>query len=135
MGWGKEGWEARLEIYNDQSITNASGDPLIRDSIPAPISLDQGVWDSYRKLYPTDAESAPYWDAYFASCIRPVPFGWTSIAGYFTFCDEYFNNIGIHNLVDSGTAKAADYAKEATEMANKYHKDAMKEYFGIDVGN
>ncbi|WP_029505132.1 ABC transporter substrate-binding protein, partial [Lachnoclostridium phytofermentans] len=133
MGWGTEGWQAKLDIYYDQSITNAAGDPLIRDSMPAPITLDESVWSRYKELYPTDQERKPYWDAYFASCIRPVPFGWMSIAGYWTFCDEYFNNLGIHNLVDTGQAKASDYAEEATKMANQYHKEAMKAYFGIDL--
>ena len=76
--------------------------------------------------------TGPYWDAYFKNCTRPVPFGWMSIAGYWTFCDEYFNNLNIHNLVDSGQAKAADYAAEATEKANQYHQAAMKQYFNID---
>lgn len=135
MGWGVDGWKERLEIYNDQSIVNSSGQPMIRDAMPAPLTLDEGVWADYKKLYPTDEVDGEYWDVYFDSCIRPVPYGWMSIAGYWTFIDEYFNNIGIHNLVDNGTAKAADYAEEATEMANKYHKEAMMNYFGIDTGN
>ncbi len=132
MGWGVDGWKARMEIYHDQSITNANGDPLVRDSIPVPITLDEEIWADYRSLFPTDSEDGPYWDAYFEKCTRPIPYGWMSIAGYWTFCDEYFNHIGIHNLVDTGKAKAADYAEEATEQANQYHKDAMLQYFGID---
>ena len=62
--------------------------------------------------------------------MQPISYGWTSIAGYWNFCDEYFNKIGIHDLVDKGTAKAADYATEATEMANYYHASAMIQYFG-----
>lgn len=133
MGWGVEGWKERLNIYEDESITNSSGQPLIRDSIPAPITMDETIWADYKQLYPTDAEEGPYWDEYFASCTRPVPYGWMSIAGYWAFVDEYFNNIGIHNLVDNGTAKASDYAEEATAQANLYHKEAMKAYFGIDI--
>ncbi|MGB4659959.1 MAG: ABC transporter substrate-binding protein, partial [Mobilitalea sp.] len=132
MGWGVDGWKAKMEIFHDETITNSSDQPLIRDSMPAPITLDADVWADYRTLYPTDEVDGPYWDAYFANCIRPIPFGWMSIAGYWTFCDEYFNNIGIHNLVDTGQAKASDYADEATEMANQYHKDAMLNYFGIE---
>ncbi|NLY49227.1 MAG: ABC transporter substrate-binding protein [Clostridiales bacterium] len=132
MGWGVDGWKEKVKIYKDESITNASGQPLKRDSMPAPITLDKEVWAEYRSMYPTDEENGPYWDAYFEKCIRPVPFGWMSIAGYWTFCDEYFNKIGIHTLVDTGQAKAADYVKEATEMANQYHKEAMKKYFNID---
>ncbi len=132
MGWGVDGWKAKLAVFHDESVTNSSGLPLKRDSMPAPVTLNEEVWESYRSLYPTDEADGPYWDAYFANCTRPIPFGWMSIAGYWTFCDEYFNNINIHGLVDTGQAKAADYADEATEMANQYHKEAMMEYFGID---
>lgn len=132
MGWGVDGWKEKVKIYKDESITNASGQPLKRDSMPAPITLDKEVWAEYRTLYPMDEVDGPYWDAYFERCIRPIPYGWMSIAGYWTFCDEYFNNIGIHNLVDTGQAKAADFVEEATEKANQYHKEAMMKYFGIE---
>lgn len=132
MGWGVDGWKAKLEIFRDESITNASGQPLIRDAMPVPVTLDENVWADYRSLYPTDEVDGPYWDKYFASITRPVPFGWQSIAGYWNFCNDYFNKIGIHSRVDTGKAKAADYADEATEQANKFHQEAMKEYFGID---
>lgn len=132
MGWGVDGWKAKLEIYHDESITNAAGDPLIRDAMPVPITMNEEVWADYRTLYPTDEADGPYWDKYFASITRPVPFGWMSIAGYWNFCVDYFNKIGIHSLVDTGKAKASDYADEATEQANQFHKDAMKEYFDID---
>ncbi|TAH70393.1 MAG: carbohydrate ABC transporter substrate-binding protein [Anaerolineaceae bacterium] len=132
MGWGVDGWKAKMEIFKDESITNSSGQPLKRDAMPAPITMDEEIWADYRSLYPTDEISGPYWDEYFVNCTRPIPFGWMSIAGYWTFCDEYFNSLNIHNLVDSGQAKAADYAAEATEKANQYHKEAMKKYFNID---
>lgn len=135
MGWGADGWKVKNALYHDETVTNSSGLPLKRDSMPAPITMDQEVWDSYRSLYPADAEDGPYWDAFFKNCTRPVPYGWMSIAGYWTFCTEYFNNIGdggIHNLVDSGKKKAADFADEATQKANEYHKQAMKQYFNID---
>ena len=82
MGWGVDGWNERIKIYSDTSIT------------------------------------------------RPVPSGWYSIAGYWNFCDQYFNNIGIHDLVDGGQAKAATYVEEATRQANYYHAEAMISYFG-----
>jgi len=133
MGWGVDGWKAKLEVYGDETITNAAGLPLKYDSMPAPLTLDEGIWSEYRKLYPTDAEHAEYWDAYFKSCMQPICFGWMNIAGYWNFCDQYFNSIGIHDKVDSGEAKAADYAEEATAQANYYHQEAMMEYFGIDT--
>lgn len=132
MGWGKEGWMKRIEIYGDTSITNESGTPLKSAQMPCPLTLDQEVWDGYKALYPQDPEHKQYWDDYFASITRPVPYGWYSIAGYWNFCDQYFNNIGIHDLVDQGKAKAADYVETATEQANYYHAEAMLSYFGED---
>ena len=37
--------------------------------------------------------------------------------------------------MDKGKAKAADYAEEATRMANLYHANAMLRYFGPDGYN
>lgn len=133
MGWGVDGWKTKLEVFSDPTITNAAGVAMKHDSMPAPITMDEEIWAGYRALYPTDEEHGKYWDAYFESCMQPIPFGWMSIAGYWNFCDQYFNSIGIHGLVDSGTAKAADYAEEATEQANYYHAEAMMDYFGIDI--
>ncbi len=132
MGFGVDGWKTRVELYNDESITNASGLALKYDVMPAPITLDEEVWDGYIDMYTEgmDEEHRGYWEEYFASCMEPIPFGWTSIAGYWNYCDEYFNSIGIHDLVDSGQAKAADFATEATEKANFYHATAMIDYFG-----
>ena len=130
MGWGIDGWNARLDLYEDTSITNASGTPLKNATMPYPITLDEGIWERFAGLFPQDEDHKAYWDAYFDSITRPVPYGWYSIAGYWNFCDQYFNNIGIHDLVDAGTAKAADYAVEATEQANYYHAEAMISYFG-----
>jgi len=133
MGWGIDGWKARLELYQDENMKNAAGQSLQISSMPAPITMDQSIWDEYRKMFPTDDVEGPYWDTYFESCTRPIPFGWLEIPGYWAFCDGYFNKIGIHNLVDSGEKKAIDYAEDATEQANQYFADAMNEYFGIDV--
>ena len=132
MGWGVDGWNARLDLYEDESIVNASGVPLKNSNMPCPITLDEGVWARYKNLFPTDEAHKSYWDDYFDSITRPVPYGWYSIAGYWNFCDQYFNKIGIHDLVCGGTAKAADYVDEATRQANYYHAEAMISYFGPD---
>lgn len=132
MSFGVDGWKTRLEAYNDETITNASGLALKYDVMPAPITKDAEIWDSYIAMYTKgmDEEHVGHWKNYFASCMQPIPFGWTSIAGYWNYCDEYFNKIGIHDKVDSGASKAADFATEATEKANLYHAQAMIDYFG-----
>ncbi len=140
MAFGIDGWMTRIELYNDETITNASEVPLKYDVMPAPITTDENVWNAYIDMYCAgmDEEHVEHWRNYFASCLQPISFGWTSIAGYWNFCDEYFNSIsaggqtGIHNIVDAGVKKAADYAEEATRKANWYHASAMIAYFGPD---
>lgn len=137
MSFGVDGWKTRIAMYNDETITNASGLALKYDVMPAPITKNEEVWNAYIEMYTKgmDEEHVGYWKNYFASCMQPIPYGWTSIAGYWNFCDEYFNNIGIHDKVDKGEAKAADYAAEATEKANLYHAQAMLDYFGSNGYN
>ena len=134
MSFGIDGWMTKIEAYNNPEMVNASGLALKHDSMPVPITKDEAVWDAYIDMYcaDMDEEHKALWENYFASCMQPIPFGWTSIAGYWNFCDQYFNKIGIHDLVDAGTAKAADYVAEATLKANWYHADAMLTYFGPD---
>lgn len=137
MSYGIDGWKTRIEAYNDESITNSSGLALKYDVMPAPITTNDEVWEQYIAMYTKgmDEEHVERWKTYFDSCMQPISYGWTSIAGYWNFCDEYFNSIGIHDLVDNGTAKAADYATEATSKANYYHAQAMLDYFGPNAYN
>ena len=137
MSYGVDGWYTRCEIYSDESIVNAMGTALKYDVMPVPITKDEGVWDEYIKVYCAgmDEEHTQLWRDYFKSCMQPISFGWTSIAGYWNFCDQYFNSIGIHDLVDAGTAQAADYVEEANRKANYYHAQAMLDYFGPNAYN
>ncbi|MBQ9700492.1 MAG: carbohydrate ABC transporter substrate-binding protein [Lachnospiraceae bacterium] len=134
MGWGIEGWETRLALYNDETLVTAAGAALIRDFVPAPLTLDEKIWTEYKKLYYNGVDDE-YWDAYFSECIEPIPYGWMSIPGYWNYCVDYFNTIGIHTLVDTGQAKAQEYVKDATDKANEFYAQAMKDYFNIDINN
>ncbi|MCR5692253.1 MAG: ABC transporter substrate-binding protein [Eubacterium sp.] len=137
MSFGKDGWKTRIQIYNDETKVNANGLALKYDVMPAPITTDEEVWNQYIEMYckGMDETHVGYWKEYFKSCMQPIPYGWTSIAGYWNYCDEYFNKIDIHAKVDGGTAKAADYADEATKKANYYHAKAMLDYFGPNSYN
>ena len=132
MSFGVDGWKTRIEAYNNEELTNASGLALKYDVMRGNIKTDEEGWDAYIDMYCAgmDEEHKALWENYFASCMQPIPYGWTSIAGYWNYCDGYFNSIGIHTLVDNGTAKAADYVDEATKKANWYHATAMLQYFG-----
>lgn len=137
MSFGQDGWKTRIQLYNDESQVNANGLALKNDVMPVPITTDEEVWNQYIDMYckGMDDTHVKHWREYFKSCLHPIPYGWTSIAGYWNYCDGYFNDIDIHNKVDSGTAKAADYADEATTKANWYHAKAMIDYFGPDGYN
>ncbi len=132
MSYGIDGWKTRIALYNDETKTDANGVALKHKEMPAPITTDEEVWNEYIDMYCAglDEEHTEAWKKYFKSCMHPIPFGWTSIAGYWNYCDEYFNKIGIHDLVDSGEKKAADYIDEGTKKANWYHATAMLDYFG-----
>lgn len=132
MSFGVDGWHTRCEIYADTSIVNASGVPLKNDVMPVPLTKDAGIWEEYINVFceGMDEEHTQLWRDYFASCMQPISFGWTNIAGYWNFCDEYFNKVGIHDIVDTGAGKAADYKDEAQRQADYYHAKAMLDYFG-----
>ena len=138
MNWGKEGWLERIAIYSDESNVNAAGVPLKAANMPFPMTTDPEVMDAYKTLFPQDEAHKPYWDRFFENLQRPVPYGWYNIAGYWNFCDQYFNSQtaagvsapGIHNIVDEGLGKSADYVEEANLMANYYHALYQLKYFG-----
>lgn len=137
MSFGKDGWKTRIQLYNDEEQKNSSGLALKYDVMPAPITTDEDVWNQYIDMYckGLDDEHVGYWKEYFESCLQPIPYGWTNIAGYWNYCDEYFNKLDIHNTVDSGSKKAADFVDEATAKANYYHATAMLQYFGKEGYN
>ena len=132
MSFGIDGWHTRNEIFADPNNVNASGVPLKNDVMPVPITKDQTIWDEYIKLYceGMDEEHTQLWRDYFASCMQPISYGWTNIAGYWNFCDEYFNKVDIHTQTETGAAKAADFIDETNRQANYYHAKAMIDYFG-----
>ncbi len=132
MSFGVDGWHTRIELYKDPYGVNAYGTRLKHDVMPVPITKDAAIWDEYIEMFceGMDLEHMQLWRDYFQSCMRPIPFGWTAIAGYKRFCDEVFYKLDIHNLVDRGEGKAADYVDFATRKANWYFADAMLDYFG-----
>lgn len=137
MSFGKDGWQTRIELYNDETQVNANGLALKYDVMPAPITTNEDVWNAYIEMYckGMDDTHKSHWQEYFKSCLQPIPYGWTNIAGYWNYCNEYFNSIGIHDIVDGGKGKAADYVDEATKKANWYHATAMINYFGASGYN
>ena len=60
-------------------------------ALPCPITTDETVWAAYIDMYckGMDEEHRACWEEFFASCMQPIPFGWTSIAGYWNYCDGH----------------------------------------------
>lgn len=166
MGWGTEGWQAKMEAY--KTLTDDQGTPIYRMSMPIPLTLDQGVWDDYtQSFFPTaktrthesvddpvneeklvtaeeDTKYGKYFDAYFASVTRPVPFGDVQIPGFAAFIGGVYNNtadgVGVEALVLDQGKNAQDYATEMAQKALEYNqqalavaKQAYKDLYGIDL--
>ncbi len=133
VSFGIDGWHTRNEIYANEENVNASGTPLKYDVMPVPLTKDETILNEYvNNVYCAgmDDEHKEAWKTYFQSCMQPISFGWTNIAGYNNFLVNYFNNLSIHTLVDNGSAKAADYKDEAKRQADYYHAKAMLDDFG-----
>lgn len=136
--FGRDGWLTKIAYYASDA-TNAAGTALARYSdMLAPITTNEEVWAAYIEMYcdGMDEEHTELWREYFKYCNEPICFGWNNIAGYWNACTQYFNlleaggYVGIHDIVDHGAGKAADYKDEVTKKFNYYHADAMINYFG-----
>lgn len=151
MGWGVEGWKAKLEAY--ETMTDDAGNPLYRAAMPCPITLDADIWAEFQQsFYPTeqtrtyqsvsdpvyggelvtaeeDQKYGKYFDAYFASVTRPVPFGDVQIPGFAAFIDGVYNNtvdgVGVETLVLEQGKNAQDYAAELAQKALEYNQQAL----------
>ena len=140
MGWGVDGWKARLEIYKDETIVcEQTMEPLYRSYMPAPLTLDEGIWIEYKKFFYDGAENIRYWDYYFDNCLRGIPDGICSIPGYSKFHKEYFGTYELkeefYDSIDSGQIDIDILAAEIEAKLEQYHKEAMKEYFDIDISD
>lgn len=152
MGWGVEGWKAKLEAY--KTLATDDGNPLFRQSMPCPITLDADIWEEYtQSFFPTaktrkyqsiedfqneetlvtaeeDAAYGKYFDAYFKNVTRPVPFGDVQIPGFAAFIAGVYNNtvdgVGVEALVFEQGKNAQDYATEMAQKALEYNQQALK---------
>ena len=130
MTWGIDGWQARLDIYEDESLTNEWGVAYKNWNMPTPLTTDNTVWSRYEGLFPQDEYKKLFWSDYFASITRPVPFSWCCIAGDANFEEYYLEAIGVSQVVMEGIANAMDYVDEMDRQITYYHGDAMLSYFG-----
>ena len=147
FGWGAEGWNYKIfkadEITAAASASGKSVTPLDN----CPVTLDETVWESYEKKYPTTAaggdtvgkknygiDRSPYFDAYFETVKNGK---WTcssesQVLGIGTFMTEVYNNnnrldcAGADNVESAVFEKGknpADFIKDLSEMAMEYHDE------------
>ena len=152
MGWGIEGWKAKLEAY--KTLVDDSGNPVYRNAMPAPITLDADIWEEFtQSFYPTEQERkyqsvddptfggklvteeedqkyGKYFDAYFKNVKRPVPFGDVQIPGFRAFIDGVYrhavDDTDVEVLVRDQGKNAHDYAAEMAAKALEYNQQALK---------
>lgn len=155
--WSADGWKYKLAnkdeieaIGKDSDKSSVSGlAPTVVDNCP--ITLDESVWKSYEKQYPTtlaggdiEGQSAygidrsSYFDAFFEK-VKDAE--WTCFAsqqllGVYDFLEEVYlsdesklNYQGYGNIQDAviiGGEDPDDYVSGLTELINQYHDDMVK---------
>jgi len=160
MGWGAEGWQTKLDAYQD--VETYADLPLYRQAMPCPITLDEAIWKEFQEsFYPTaasrtyqsvydpvngedlvtadeDTKYGKYFDDFFANCKNPVPFGDCQIPGFADFlATSYFavgDTLGVEDQVRIEGKNANDFAAELQQKGNDANKaalDAAKEAYAM----
>jgi|GEM_PF-238544 len=152
MGWGVEGWKAKLEAY--KTLVDDAGNPVYRASMPAPITLDADIWEEFtQSFFPTEKERkyqsvddptfggqlvtaeedqkyGKYFDTFWKNVTRPVPFGDVQIPGFQAFIDGVYrhavDDTDVEVLVRDQGKNAHDYAAEMAAKALEYNQQALK---------
>lgn len=151
MGWGAEGWQTKLDAYQD--VETYADLPLYRQAMPCPITMDEAIWKEFQEsFYPTaqtrtyqsvydpvngedlvtadeDAKYGKYFDDFFANCKNPVPFGDCQIPGFADFlATSYFavgDTLGVEDQVRLQGKNANDFAAELEQKGNEANQAAL----------
>lgn len=126
MGWGSEGWEAKIEAF--KTLTNENGDPLFTMPDGLPLIQNQAIWDEVEALLP----QTQYVKDSLERMKEPIPLGGASQPGFQTFLEEaYFGGEygNVEQAIINGEVNAADVAPNLTEMINRYRDEAMSTIF------
>ena len=126
MGWGSDGWNARIEAFD--TLTNDDGSLMFEMPAGLPLVQNQALWDEVAARLPQD----DYYTAYLERVKEPVPLGGAVIPGFQTWLEEvYFGGEygDVENAAINGEVNPADIAPELTELLNQYHFDALDEIF------
>lgn len=123
MSWGSEGWDARMEFYNQEAEANPNYLPPI-----LPLTNEQKYWDAIYALLPQNQ----YYSDFLQHAREPIPLGGRVLPGFETWISEvYFDGEfgNVEQAVIEGTVNAHDVAPELTEKANVYYQEAIEELF------
>lgn len=126
FGWGKEGWDAKLEAF--ETIQDENGNLVFDHPDGLPLIKNQETWDGLRALLP----ESHYYDDFLQRAKHPIPLGGAAQPGFQTFLDEvYFGGEfgDVEAAIVNGEVNAHDIAPDLTEQANKYREDALAELF------
>ena len=151
MGWGAEGWQTKLDAYQD--VETYADLPLYRQAMPCPITTDEAIWKEFQEsFYPTantrtyeavydpvngealvtadeDEKYGKYFDDFFANCKNPVPFGDCQIPGFSSFLStSYFavgDTLGVEDQVRLEGKNANDFAAELEQKGNDANQAAL----------
>ena len=152
MGWGVEGWQAKLDAYQD--VETYADNPLYRQAMPCPITMDEAIWEEFQQsFYPTEASRkyesvydpvngealvtadedtkyGKYFDDFFANCKNPIPFGDCQIPGFTDFLDTSYravgDSLGVEDQVRLEGKNANDFVAELQQKGNDANKAALE---------
>ncbi len=152
MGWGVEGWQAKLDAYQD--VETYADNPLYRQAMPCPITMDAAIWEEFQQsFYPTEASRkyesvydpvngealvtadedtkyGKYFDDFFANCKNPIPFGDCQIPGFTDFLDTSYravgDSLGVEDQVRLEGKNANDFVAELQQKGNDANKAALE---------
>lgn len=140
MGWGLDGWKAKMEGYKTLVDEAAGNIEIWKQSMPAPLTMDEGIWIDYQTtFFPTlkkaegeqtekDKKYGQYFDDYFDQVRQGcVPFGDCQIPGFAGFVGADGPYAGVEDSVFNGEKNASDWVRELTEKANEYNRQAMED--------
>lgn len=151
MGWGAEGWQTKLDAYQD--VETYADLPLYRQALPCPITTDAEIWKEFQQsFYPTaetrtyqsvfdpvnnedlvtadeDTKYGKYFDDFFANCKNPIPFGDCQIPGFASFLDTSYravgDTLGVEDQVRLEGKNANDFAAELEQKAYDANQAAL----------
>lgn len=136
MGWGLEGWQAKMEGYKTLTDEAADNIEIWKQSMPAPLTMDEAIWTDYQTtFFPSlkkaqqdedDQKYGKYFDDFFDQVKQGViPFGDCQVPGFAGFVGPDGPYAGVEDSVFNGEKNASDWVTELTEKANEYNRQAM----------